>query len=954
MKRTLFAIPMSIILVLFLYACSATKNAPQTVNQPQPEPEKTSETASDPVLPVDSKITIGKLNNGLTYYIRENKRPENRAELRLALNAGSILEDDDQQGLAHFVEHMAFNGTENFEKQEIVNYLESIGMRFGPDINAYTSFDETVYMLEIPTDSAEIVKTAFQILEEWAHRVSFEDEEIDKERGVVIEEWRSGRGAQMRMLDKQLPVLFKDSQYANRLPIGKKEILEGFDYDAARRFYRDWYRPDLMAVVAVGDFDKNEIENLIKKHFAGISPVENPRERTVYPVPDNAEPLFAIATDPEATRTIIGVYYKKDVPEEGTESAYRQSIVEQLYNGVLNNRLDELRQQPEPPFLFGFSSQGSFIRTKHYYSLGAAVKEDQIESGLEALLIEAERIKKFGITQTELERQKTDMLRGMERAFNERDKTESGRYAAEYIRNFLTDEPIPGIEHEFQLYQKYIPTVTLEEVNRLAEELITDHNRVVLLSTPEKDDANIPSEASLLAVFENVTQKEITAYVDEVSDEPLIATPPTPGEIVGEETIAEIDVTLWKLSNGARVILKSTDFKNDQVLFSAYSPGGNSLVTDENYVSAITATAIVAQGGVGNFNQIELDKKLAGKVVRVSPGISSLQEGFSGSASPQDIETLFQLTHLYFTSPRKDNNAFLSYQTRLKGFLANRGASPEAAFSDTLSVTLSQYHFRSRPWNEDMLDEMNLERSFEIYKDRFADAGDFTFLFVGNIDIEGMKPLVKTYLASLPSQERKETWKDVGVNPPNGIIEKEVRKGLEPKSQVRVVFSGPFEWNRQNRHEINSMTAVLRIKLREVLREDQGGTYGVRVSASPSHYPQADYQITIGFGCAPDRVEELTQLAFQQIDSLKNFGTTDEYLQKVKESQRRQHEKNLKENRYWINTLEFYDYHKEPLLSILETNDFVEKLNLEAIRKAAQKYLNEENYVKVVLYPEGT
>jgi zinc protease len=905
-------------------------------------------------LPFDPSITTGKLKNGLTYYIRENHKPENRAELRLAVNAGSVLEEDNQQGLAHFLEHMAFNGTENFAKQEIVDYLESIGMRFGPDINAYTSFDETVYMLQVPTDSAAILEQAFQILEEWAHNISLDPAEIVKERGVVIEEWRLGRGADARMLDKQLPVLFHDSRYAQRLPIGQKEILESAPRDAFTRFYEDWYRPDLMAVVAVGDFDKTKIEKLIRDHFSKIKAPKTKRERTLYPVPNHTETLFAVASDPEATGSNVSIYFKQDLTEQQTHASYRDLLIENLYNSMLNKRLAELLQTPQPPFLYGFSSKTSFIRSKDFYFLGAAVNEDGITEGLETLLVEALRVKQHGFTEGELEREKNEMLRGIERAYNERDKTESVQFADEYIRNFLAKEPVPGIEYEFDLYKKFLPTINLQDVNRLAAEWVTEGNRVVLVSTPAKEGHVIPAEGDLSAVFETVKQAEITPYVDEVSDQPLVSTPPAAGEISAEKSIPELGITEWTLSNGVRVILKPTDFKNDQVLLTAFSPGGHSLISDPNYVAAISASALIQEGGLDGFDQIALQKKLAGKIVNVSPWINELQEGLSGSATPQDIETMFQLTYLYFTAPRKDSTAFLSFQSRIKGFIRNRGASPEAAFQDTLQVTMANYHYRARPWTEALLDEMNLDTSFRIYQDRFADAGDFTFVLVGNFDPAAIKPWVVTYLGGLPSIKRIESWKDLGIDPPNSVIEKEITKGLEPKSKVSIIFTGTMAWDRQRRFELNAMTSVMDIKLREVLREDMGGTYGVGVWQSTARYPDEEYSVNISFGCAPERVDELTASVFQQIDSLRAFGTTDKYLAKVKETQRRKRETDLKENGFWLSSLRaYYQYNEDPL-QILNYDQLTENLSLEAIQQAAQRYLNEDQYVKVVLLPDNS
>ena len=928
---------------LSIFLLSTTWGAAQTAN---PDLKKK--------LPFDSTITVGKLDNGLTYYIRKNKKPENRAELRLAVNAGSILEDDSQQGLAHFVEHMAFNGTRKFAKHEIVDYLESIGMRFGPDINAYTSFDETIYMLQVPTDDPEILEKGFTILQEWAGSLAFEDDEIDKERGVVIEEWRLGRGAGARMRDKQFPILFKNSQYAKRLPIGKKEILENAPHDELRRFYKDWYRPNLMAVVAVGDFDKSRIEHLIKKHFSKLVNPRNERERKTFPVPNHKETLYTIATDVEATGTNISVYYKQDLGEEGTFGAYRQSLVENLYNGMLNNRLNELLQDPNPPFLGAFSSQGRFVRSKKFYILGAVVEDAGVQRGLKAVLVEAERVKQHGFTQTELEREKVDMMRGMEQLFKERDKSESAGFAAEYIRNFLQGESVPGIAAEFGLYQRFLPEITLAEVNHLSDRFIRDDSRVVALSAPEKEGLETPDKNDLRAVFKKVNQLTIAPYDDKVPDLPLVQTLPHPGRVVEETKIPELDLTEWKLSNGVKVLLKPTDFKNDEVLFSAFSPGGNSLVADANYIPAISATSIIQEGGLGAFDQIALQKKLTGKLVAVSPFIDELQEGFSGSASPQDLETAFQLIYLYFTSPRKDAKAFESFKSRITGFIQNRQASPEAAYRDSIRVTMSRHHFRTRPWSQKILRELDLDKSFRIYQDRFADASDFTFFFVGSFEPGTLKPLVETYLGGLPSLNRHENWHDVGIDPPKGVVRKEVKKGLEPKSQVAIIFTGPFEWKRKNRYDITSMARVFQIKLREVLREDLGGTYGVGVHASTSRWPDTEYSLNISFGCDPVRVDELTQTVFAQIDSLKNMGTTDKYLKKVRETQKRTRETNLKKNRFWLNTLRSVTYYGSDPKDIMTYDDLVEKLTLDDIRQAARKYFDETNFVKVVLLPEDS
>ncbi len=906
----------------------------------------------DQILPLDPNVKIGRLDNGLIYYIRQNLKPEQRAELRLVIDTGSVMEDDDQQGLAHFCEHMAFNGTKNFEKKELIDYLESIGMRSGPDINAYTSFDETVYMLQIPTDSLHIVETAFQILEDWAHQLSFEPEEIDKERGVITEEWRLYRGADARMRDKQLPILFKDSKYAERLIIGNMAVVDTAHYDTFTRFYHDWYRPDLQAVIAVGDFDRDYIESLIKKHFSSIRPVEKPRERHVFPLPDHNETLFAIAADKEATRSRVSIFYKMDKIPFETIGDYRRILLERLFNGMLNERLQELTKQAEPPFLFAYSSKGSFIRSKEFYILGAGVKDNEIETGLAALLTESLRARRFGFTSSELERKKAELLREIEKAYNERDKTESGNHVREYVNHYLDDEPMPGIENELLYYQKLLPEIALAEVNELAGKWISDSNRVIAINTPDKEGVAVPKEQDLLAVFEAVEKKEITAYEDAVSDKPLVEKPPTPAEVSAEKDYDDLGLIEWTLANGVKVFLKPTDFKNDEVLFTATSPGGHSLVANENYIAARTASDIIEESGIGSFNLIELEKKLAGKIVSVNPWINQLREGLSGNAAPEDLETMFQLIYLYFTAPRMDGDAFQSFQSRMEGFLENRSARPETAFNDTIQVTLTQHHFRSRPWSKELLAEMDHEESFRIYRDRFADASDFAFFFVGNFEPETIKPLVQNYLGGLPSVKREETWKDVGMDPPTGVIKKKVNKGIEPKSSVRIIFSGPFEWQRIERYNLNSLIQIMRIKLRETLREDKGGTYGVGIWPNIAHYPQSEYKININFGCAPDRVDDLVQAVFDEIEALQQEKIEALYMTKVKEIQRRKRETDLKENKFWLNILRSYHEHDQDLKLILRYDELIDNLTDEDIQKAANKYLNPGNYLKVVLYPE--
>jgi zinc protease len=944
-------IALLLVLAAALAACSSSPpSLPAAVAPVAPTP--TPVAAAEP-LPLDPAVIEGRLPNGLSYYIRSHDEPRQRAELRLAVNAGSILEDDDQRGLAHFVEHMAFNGTASFAKQALVDYLESIGMRFGPDLNAYTSFDETVYMLTVPTDDPELLATGVKILSEWAARISFEDEEIDKERGVVIEEWRLGRGARARIFDKQAPVIFHDSRYAQRLPIGKKEIIESAPHDTLRRFYRDWYRPDLMAVVAVGDFDAAAVEDLIHSSFDGIAPATDPRPRVAFPVPDHDATLTTIVTDPEATSTMVQVLHKLPKEELVTEPDYRRSLVENLYDAMLGRRLEERTREASPPFLRAFAGSGNLVREKGSYNLMAVVEEGGLERGLEALLTEAERVRRHGFTTSELEREKAAYLRSMDQAYRERDKVPSGDLADEYVRHFLEREAAPGIAAELELAQRYLPGVSLAEVNALAGQWLSASNRVVAVSAPEKAGLEPPQETTIAAVLARVESADIAPYQDEVADQPLMAAVPAPAEIVSEATIDEIGVTDWRLANGVRVLLKPTDFKNDEVLVSAFSPGGTSLVDDRDYVAAMTAGAVILEGGVGPFDLTVLQKMLADKVVGVGPSISELEEGISGMASPEDLETMFQLVALYFTEPRASEQAFASVRKRYRGMIENRLARPETVFSDTVTRLVTQDHPRRRPWSLELLDEMNLEASARIYRDRFADASDFTFIFVGSFSLDEIRPLVQRYLGTLPATGRKETWRDVGVRAPDGVVESKVTRGIEPKSRVSITFPHDFEWSRSNRYQLQSMADVLRIRLREVIREDEGGSYGVSVRASAERIPRQTSSLTISFGCDPDRVDELKASVYEEIRHLQAVGPDQEHVTKVQQQDRREREVQLRENGFWLASLESALWNEEDPRLILDFDALVDSLTPESVRDAAARWVDLDRRVEVVLVPEA-
>lgn len=900
----------------------------------------------------DPAVRHGVLENGLTFLIRENSEPRDRAELRLVVNAGSILEDDDQRGLAHMVEHMAFNGTRSFARQELVDYLESVGMRFGPDVNAYTTFDETVYTLTLPTDSVGVLETGIQILEEWASGITFDSLQVELERGVVMEEWRLGQGAASRIQSQQFPTIAAKSRYADRLPIGTPESLQTFSHEALRRYYRDWYRPDLMAVIVVGDFEADSMEAMIRETFARIPAPESPRERVEYKVPEHRETMFSLATDPELTSASVSLYLK-EAPEPWRDVAdVREWVIEWMASSMLVSRLGEYSVRVDTPILDVSSFQGRFVRTLSTLVLNARVGDGRTAEGLRALLLEVERAARHGFTASELEREKLDKLRAMEQRYGQREKTSSGSFAAEYVSYFLQGGSILEGDKEHALYRDLLPGITLKEINSRVQQWTRPANRVIVVSAPEHEDPPTPTTDELLAVVRLSSMLRPGPYRDEVSELDLLPVEPAAGSIVAERPIPEVGVLEWQLSNGATIYLKPTDFREDQVLFAGRSPGGTSLYDDEDHVAALTATAVTQAGGLGDLSTNELRKKLAGKVAGVGADIGVMYEGVSGAASTEDLLTLFQLTYLKFTAPRVDSTAFLAYQAQARATLLNRSANPEVAFQDTLRAVLSQNHPRSRAITADLFEELDLERSYEIYRDRFADASDFSFYLVGSFDPEEVRPFVERYLASLPGGGRLESGRDLGIRPPRGIVRRTVRRGIEPRAATQIVFTGPFDFERANVLAIQSLADVLRIRLRETLREDLSGTYGVTVRGSATPHPVPQYQFTIGFGTDPHRLDELVTVVFQEIDDLRTNGPLEVDLGKVREMQFRARETELRENSFWLNQLLVYDQYGWDIGQIPAVPARAQALDAELIRDTARRYLDPANVIQVSLLPE--
>ena len=903
-------------------------------------------------LPVDPAVIAGRLPNGLRYFIRRNSKPEKRAELRLVVNAGSILEDDAQRGLAHFVEHMAFDGTRRFPKADIINFLERVGMRFGADLNASTSFDETVYTLQIPTDTTRIVGSALDILEDWAQGVTFEPAEMKKERGVVIEEWRTGRNASTRVSYRQIPVMLRGSAYALRVPIGTKENLESFADSLAVGFYHDWYRPDLMTVVAVGDFDQKKMEQMIRSRFAPIPLVARARARTQAQVPDHAETLISIETDREYPSKQVALLWKKSRDTMRTVGDFRRELVAAFYDGMMNQRFQELTQRPDAPFAFAGSGRGELVRSKDGYQLVAGVKENGFAQAAQALLAEAERVRRFGFTTSELAREKVNYQRTLDQRLAERDRTESAAFASSYVSAALSGDPIVGTSQEVALGRELSPSITLEDVNMVARTTFTDSNRVVLVAAPDQPDVKMPDAAAMLAIFENAKTQSLTAFVDSVTDAPLVLRPPTPGTIASERTLPETGILEWKLSNGVRMLLKPTDFKADEVLLQAQSPGGMSLVDDRDLPAAVGASILQSVSGVGEFSRIALAKKLTGKKADAGAGLEANQAGAYGQASVRDIETLFQLVWLRFTHPRVDSSAYRAFTNEMKAVNANRRNQPSSVFSDTITLIMAQHHPRARIFGPELLDSVDLGRALQIFKDRFADAGGFTFFLVGSFSPDAVRPLAERYIASLPSTGRKERVLDRGVRPPPGVVVKTVRKGVEPRASTRLYFSSPCAYTFEHRVILEGLRELLDIRLREVLREDKSGTYGVSVSASCSQIPNEHASVLISFESAPERVDELTAAVFAEMDSIKSGAVSDSNMTKVKEIGLRAHETARKENDAWLGAMADADEDGRDQRDFLRTPEFVKRLSKKQLRDAASVYLSREQFARFTLLPE--
>ena len=906
-----------------------------------------------PPIPIDPNVRIGKLDNGLTYYIRHNELPEKRADFYIAQKVGSILEEDNQRGLAHFLEHMCFNGTTNFPGKGIINWLETIGVRFGENLNAYTSIEETVYNIDnVPVIRDGIVDSCLLILHDWANDLTLAEAEIDNERGVIHEEWRTGQGAMMRMYEQALPKAMEGSKYGHRLPIGTIEVIDNFPYQALRDYYEAWYRPDQQGIIVVGDIDVDKVEAKIKELFSPIQMPANAPERKYEPVPDNKEPIVTIAKDKEQPSTMIYLWHKHPAtPNEakGNIGYLVQNYLFSMISSMMHARLEELRQGANPPFIYAASGDSDFLMAKTTEAfVGMAMsKDDGIPTALSALVREIERARKFGFTASEYARAKADYLRELESAYNERDKMKNDEYVEEYVRHFIDNEPIPGIETEYAIMNQLVPNIPVEAINSILPQLIKDENIVINIFGPDKEGMIYPTEAEILDVLKKTKAEEITAYEDKVSDEPLLKETPKAGKIVKTEE-GPFGSTALTLSNGVRVVVKNTDFKADDIRMRAYSPGGTSIFGTNEFIQIKMLNSVASLGGLGNFSNVDLEKVLAGKKASVNAIVGSQTEILSGYCSPKDLETLMQLVYLSFTAPRMDDAAFESFKQRTKASLANQEANPMTALTDTLQKEMYGNHPMAKRFKAEMVDQIDYNRIMEMYKDRFKEAGDFTFLFVGNINMEEAKPLIETYLGGLPTINRKENFKDIQMDIRKGTHKNVFEKQMEtPKASVISIISGNCEYNLKNDLLMTMLSQTMDMVYIETIREKEGATYGVSTTGMISRYPKDEAVFQIYFDTDPAKREKMEQLVMAELQKVAKEGPRPEHLAKVKEFLLKKHLENVKENGYWLNKLNEYYWYNTDMDS--NYDKLLNEITVEDVKNFTKALLDQGNIIEVTM-----
>ncbi len=903
-------------------------------------------------LPTDPDVRIGKLENGLTYYIRHNELPAKQAEFYIAQKVGSILEEDQQRGLAHFLEHMCFNGTKHFPDNTLREYLESIGVKFGTNLNAYTSIDQTVYNISnVPVIRDGIIDSCLLILHDWADDLTLDPKEIDKERGVIHEEWRTRTGAMMRMYESAFPKMFSGSKYAYRLPIGTMEVVDNFPYKDLRDYYEKWYRPDLQGIIVVGDINVDQVEAKIKKLFSPIKMPKDAAKREYFPVPDNKETIVTISKDKEQQGSRVFVFHKHEpypAHLKNTAGYLVYNFLVSAASNMLDTRLAELALAANPPFIAAGTGEEDFImaKTKKAFTGTVICKEDGIESGLAAMMREFERAQKYGFTSGEFERVKTEYQSQLEKAYNERNKMKNSSFVNQYVDNFLDGSPIPSVEQECAILTKLIPMLKVEQVNEVFHSLVSDSNMVVSLFLPDKEGMKYPTEAGIQKVLSDVQAEKLEPYVDKVSNEPLLKDEPAGGKIVKTATGAYGSKVLT-LSNGVRVVLYPTTFKADEIKMTSFSKGGNSVYDDSETLQFSLIDRMAALGGLGNFSAMDLSKVLAGKMASASTAVYTLSESVSGSCAPKDFETMMQLTYLRFTAPRMDQEAFESYKSRMRAQMANMKSNPEIALMDSIMYTMYGNVPRANRMKPEMVDKIDYQRIMDMYKDRFKDASDFTFFLVGNIDEDKMTPLIEKYLGGLPSINRKENFnKKASLPIRKGEYRNVFHRDLQTKkASVYLIYSGKCKYDLKTQYMMNVLSQLLTMEYTETVREQEGASYGVSVSGDIKRYPTPQGSVQIVFDTDPDRRAKMAQLIDKGINDFIANGPKAENLSKVKEYMLKNYESSQKENGFWMNAL--YNYYWEGTDNATGLDKLINSITAADLQKFAKQFFAQKNRIEV-------
>jgi zinc protease len=911
----------NVLLVFLISALGFSVNA-QDLNQP---------------LTIDAKIVKGKLDNGLTYYIKENSKPSKKVELRLVVKVGSIMEDDDQQGLAHMAEHMAFNGTKNFKKNEIVSFLQDIGVGFGSDLNAYTGFDETVYILPIPTDKPGNLEKGFQVLEDWAHQVTYFDEDINNERAIILEESRLGKSGEERMFKKVYPELFKGSKYANRLPIGVDSIIKTFNPNAIRRFYKEWYRPELMAVIVVGDIKPEAAKALVIKHFQGLVNPPNVRKREYADVPAYKSSNTIIVTDKESTGSSFVLQYPAyKASASVTAKDYRQDIIENLYTTLLNSRFREISQKENAPFVFAGAGFDNYATGYKSFNVQTSTGNNDIKKGMESVAEELERVKRYGFTAPELERAKKNVQVSYERAYNNKDKTESDNLTEELIRNFTSGEPIPGIEKEFSMVKELLPTITIAEVNQLTDIYKSQSNRFAYIMGPE--NKTYPLSTQLLAIIDGKATSDIKPYEEKLVATNLMNSLPKAGKIVSNVKNKILGTTELTLSNGVLVTLKSTDFKADQIIMNATRYGGISGYGLADKFSAENTTSLINTMGVGAFSPTDLKKALAGKTVSVSPFMTDVTDGLRGSSSNKDIESMMQLIYLYTTAARKDSSLFKSFLQRNKAQYAMLGANPQVGFIDTLN----QVMYNNNPLaptavpKVENFDKISLDRVMAIYQSHLGDMNGMHFNFVGSFKETEILPLIEQYIASLPVSKKPFNFVDNKVRMIKGKKDLLFKKGKEDKSLILAIYGGEMAYNPATALQLSALSEVMNIKIIEDMREKIQGIYGGGTVVKFDKTPFSNFQFVLQLPCGPKKVDTLIKTFVAALDTISMKGIEQQYLDKVKKQWLEEYQTNIKTNEYWLSKLVQLEQGTTIADRFLHYEKYVNQLTISDIKQAAK------------------